>query len=325
VTRPTIQRRDFLAALTVLAAAPHATLATAQTYPTRLVKIVCAHAPGGAADQLSRIVADKMTKPLGQSIIIENRPGASTMVAAELVASAPPDGYTLLMATVTTLSINPSLHSKIKYSPLKDFSPVSIVASTPFFMGVANEVPAHTGAELIALAKAKPGTLNYGSSGQGTSSHLAGELFNQMAGIDMVHVPYQATSTRNNDLASGVIQVVFGNDLQTLAKAGRLRIIGVTSLHRLSGYPDIPTVAESADLPGYEASVAPAGTPAPIVARLQQSVAAAVSLPDVKKQVMVAVGGDTVGSSPAEFARVIRDDMAKWDKVIKQAHINPED
>ncbi|MBL0422670.1 tripartite tricarboxylate transporter substrate binding protein [Ramlibacter sp. AW1] len=319
-------RRHVLGALGAWAIAPYA---HAQAYPVRPIRIVCAHAPGGAADQLSRIVADRMAGLLGQPVVVENRPGASTMIAAEHVAAAPADGYTLLMATVTTLSINPTIQRKIRYSPLKDFAPVSIVASTPFFLGVGNDVPARTSAEVIALAKSMPGKLNYGSSGEGTSSHLAGELFNMMAGIQTVHVPYKATSARNNDLASGIIQMVFGNDVMALAKSGRVRVLGVTSSQRLSGYPEIPTVAEAANLPNYEASVwyglvAPAGTPAPIVATIQQAVAAILGQPEVKKQIMSSVGGEAVGSTPEAFARTIQADLVKWEKVIRQANVRTE-
>jgi tripartite-type tricarboxylate transporter receptor subunit TctC len=333
VTPIHLTRRDALAALGAMGLAGLARAqapAASAAYPSKLIKLVCAHAAGGAGDLLSRIVGDRMAGALEQPIIVENRPGASTMLAAEYVAAAPPDGYTVLMATVTTLSINPSLHTRLKYDPVKDFTPLSIVASTPFFLGVGNNVPAKSVADVIALAKAKPGALNYGSSGMGTSSHLAGELFNQMAGTKMVHVPYNATSTRNNDLASGVIQIVFGNDLQTLAKAGRLRIVGVTSAQRLSGYPDIPTVAEAGPLPGYEASVwygivGPAGLPAPIAARLQQAIAASVAGQDVQSRIMTAVGGDAVGSTSDQFRQTIASDLTKWNKVIKLAGIKPED
>lgn len=300
--------------------------AAAQQYPVKPIVLICAHAPGGAADQLSRIVAEGMRATLGQPVVVENRPGASTMLAAEAVARAPADGYTILMATVTTLSINPSLHRKLRYDPVKDFAPISVVASTPFFLGVNAQMPIGSVRDLVQAAKQKPGSLNYGSSGVGTSSHLAGALFTEMADVNMVHVPYKATSTRNSDLSSGVIQTVFGNDLLAFAKTGKVRILGVTSDQRLSGYPDIPTVAEAAGLPGYEASVwyglvAPAQTPPTIIAALHGAVKKALAQDGVRQQIMTALGGEPVGSTPEAFAKVIAADLDKWAKVIQRAGI----
>ncbi|MDX3907089.1 MAG: tripartite tricarboxylate transporter substrate binding protein [Pigmentiphaga sp.] len=294
-------------------------------YPDKPVRIVCAHAPGGAADQLSRIVADKLGQALRQTVIVENRPGASTMLAAEYVARAPGDGYTLLMATVTTLSINPSLYGHLRYDPVQDFAPVTVVASTPFFLAVNAAVPARTVTELIDLAKRQPRTLNVGSSGNGTSSHLAAELFNDMAGVQTVHVPYKATATRNNEMAAGVIQMTFGNDVMPVVNAGKARVLGVTSQKRLSGYPSIPTVAESG-VPGFEASVwyglvAPRGTPEAAIGTLHAALAKILADPDVKRQIMTAVGGETVANTPEAFAALIAADTAKWGKVIARAGV----
>jgi tripartite-type tricarboxylate transporter receptor subunit TctC len=302
----------------------------AQDYPTKIVRIICAHAAGGGADQLTRIVAEGLTTALGRPVVVENRPGAGTMIAAEYVAKTPADGYTLLMSTVTTLSINPSLYDKIKYDSVKDFAPITIVASTPFFLGATPSLPAKSVRDVIQLAKQKPNAMNYGSSGNGTSSHLAGELFNQMAGVRIVHVPYKATSTRAVDLASGMIELVFGNDLLPFARAGKVRILGVTSARRLSGYPEIPTVAEAGGLKNYEASVwygfvAPAGTPAPIVEKLNAAIKKTLARPEVKQIVMTALGGDVVGNSPEQFASVIKTDLQKWDQVIKRARIIASD
>lgn len=298
----------------------------AQDYPSKPIRLISAHAAGGGADQVSRIVSDHLAKLLRQPVVVENRPGASTMIAAEYVAQAPPDGYTILMATVTTLSINPSLFHKMRYDSIKDFAPVTIVASTPFFLGVNAGLPIRSVSDVIELAKRKPGSLNVGSSGNGTSSHLAGELFNDMAGVRTVHVPYKATSTRATDLVSGVIQLAFANDLLPFARAGRVRILGVTSSRRLSGYPDIPTVAEAGGLPGYEASVwyglvAPAGTPATIVEKVSEAVRTILAEADVKQKVMQTLGGEVVGNSPAEFAAQIKSDLAKWAQVIKRSNV----
>ena len=300
--------------------------AWAQDYPTKPIRLISAHAAGGGADQLSRIVSAEIMKTLPVPVVVENRPGASTMIAAEYVANAAPDGYTLLMATVTTLSINPSLFSKIRYDAVKDFAPVTVVASTPFFLGTHPSLPVKSVRDLIDLAKRKPGMLNVGSSGNGTSSHLAGELFNDMAGIRTTHVPYKATATRAVDLVSGMIQVAFANDILPFAQAGRVRILGVTSSRRLSGYPQIPTVAEAGGLPGYEASVwyglvAPARTPAPIVNKWYEGVKTALSDAELKQRIMTILGGEVVANSPAEFAAQIRADLGKWAQVIKRSNV----
>lgn len=302
----------------------------AQDYPSKPIRLISAHAAGGGADILSRIVATRLTSQFNRQVIVENRPGASTMLAAEQVARSPADGYTMLMATVTTLSINPGLYSKIKYDAVKDFAPITIVASTPFFLGASLNVSANSVVELIQLARQKPGALNYGSSGEGTSSHLAGELFNHMAGISMVHVPYKATTTRNTDLASGVIQLVFGNDIMPLARGGKVKILGVTSAQRLSGIPEIRTVADAGNVPGYEASVwyglvSPAGTPRAIVMQLNEAIRKSLQEIEVKQQVMNNLGGDVVGNSPEQFAAVISADLQKWGDVIKRSKISAPD
>lgn len=311
-----------LAAAVLLAIIPG--IAFGQDYPTKPIRLVSAHAAGGAADTLSRIVAEQLGTKLGQPIVVENRPGASTALAAEHVARAPADGYTILMATVTTLSINPTIMPNLKYDPVKDFAPIAVVASTPFFLGTNIDLPVTSVQELIKMAKQKPGKLNYGSSGNGTSSHLAGELFNDMANIKMLQIPYKATSARNTDLSSGIIQVVFGNDLLPFSETGKVRILGVTSKQRLSGHPEIPTVAETGNLPGYEASVwyglvAPAGTPPKIINRLSSTVHDIVFDPEVRKKIMSSIGGEAIGSSPEAFSDLIQSDTEKWRAVIKRA------
>jgi len=297
-----------------------------QDYPSKPIRLVSAHAAGGAADTLSRIVAELLGHKLGQPIVVENRPGASTALAAEYVARAPADGYTILMATVTTLSINPTIMPALKYDAIKDFAPITVVASTPFFLGTNVDLPVTSVQELIKMAKQKPGKLNYGSSGNGTSSHLAGELFNDMANINMLQIPYKATSARNTDLSSGIIQVVFGNDLLPFSETGKVRILGVTSKQRLSGHPEIPTVAEAGNLPGYEASVwygliAPRGTPSKVINRLSATIHDIVIDPKVKQKIMATIGGEAIGSSPEAFSDLIQSDTQKWRAVIKRAGI----
>ncbi len=301
-------------------------IALGETYPSKPIRLVSAHAAGGAADTLSRIVAEQLASRLGKPVVVENRPGASTALAAESVARAPNDGYTLLMATVTTLSINPTIMPKLQYDPLKDFAPVTVVASTPFFLGTNVNLPVKSVPELIRLAKENPGKLNYGSSGNGTSSHLAGELFNEMAQIKMVQIPYKATSARNTDLSSGIIQLAFGNDLLPFSETGKVRILGVTSKERLSALPDLPTVAEAGNLPGYEASVwyglvAPAGTPQDIIKRLSSTTHEILAESSVREKIMSTIGGEAIGSTPEEFSALIRSDMKKWAEVIRKAGI----
>jgi len=319
--RTTVRRG--IAALFMMGAAG----AFAQDYPTKAIRLVSAHAAGGGADSVARAVSDPLARLLGQPVIVENRPGASTMMAAEYVAKADPDGYTILMATVTTLSINPLLYEQIRYNPIKDFTPIINVASTPFFVGVNAAVPARNVNELIGLARAKPGALNYGSSGNGTSSHLAGELFNDLADVQMTHVPYKATSTRAADLSSGVIQAAFANDLLPFSRSGKVRILAVTSSKRLSAYPEIPTVAEAANLPSYEASVwyglvAPAGTPPRIVKKLHDAVKTVLAEPAVQQAIMNRLGGEVIGNSPEEFAAQIKADTDKWRRVVTRSKVS---
>ena len=305
----------------LLAAAP-----AAAAYPEKAIRIVSAHAAGGGADTVARTISGPLARRLGQTVIVENRPGASTMIGAEYVAQQPADGYTLLLATVTTLSINPLFYPNIRYNVEKDFAPVANLVSTPFFLGVTAGLPAKDAAEFVELVKSKPGALSYGSSGTGTSSHLAGELFNQMAGLQMLHVPYKATSTRGTELMAGVINAAFANDLQAHAQSGKVRLLGVTSAKRLEAFPDVPTVAESANMPGYEASVwyglvAPGGTPPDIVKKLNTELVAVLAEPEVRKTLTEILSGEVVGNTPEEFAAQIKSDAEKWAEVVKRAGI----
>lgn len=314
--------RHFLTAAACAAALVAAHAARSEDYPTRPVRLICPQAAGGPTDFLSRIIADKLSQSLGQQVIVDNRPGASTMIGAELVARAKPDGYTLLMGTVTTLSINPSLFAKMPYDPLKDFEPVSVVAKIPFFLIVSNTLAAHNVPELIALAKAQPGKLNYGSPGNGTSPHLVGALFVKAAGVDILHVPYKGTAAAVVDLESGLIQMMFDAGALPHIKSGAVRGIGVTTAHRAAAAPDIPTLAEQG-LPGFEASLwngvlAPRGTPKDIVAKLHDAVVLAMKAPDARAKIETA-GGEPVASTPDEFAALIKSDTAKWAQVVNDS------
>jgi len=250
------------------------------------------------------------------------------MIGAELVAKAKPDGYTLLMATVTTFALNPSLFAKMTYDPLRDFAPISLVARTPFFLLVSNKLPATSVAELIALAKAQPGALNYGSPGTGTSPHLVGALFAKMAGIDIRHVPYKAQAAAAVDLESGLIQLSFDGGGLPRIQNGQVRGLGVTTQHRIAAAPGIPTLAEQG-LPGFEASLwtgiaAPAGTPADVIAKLHTAVARAMQAPDARRRIEVA-GGEAVGGTPQDFALLIKADQDKWANVVRESGVKIEE
>src|SRR4051812_48707441 len=295
-------------------------LAQAQGYPTHSIRLIVPFPPGGATDILARAVAQRWTETLGQAVVVDNRPGAGGNIGSDLVAKAAPDGYTLLMGTVGTHAVNPSLYSQMPYDHIKDFAPVILVAAVPNVMEVNPSVPAKTVAEFIAYAKANPGKINFASSGSGTSIHLAGELFKVMTGVQMTHVPYKGSAPALSDLMGGQVQVMFDNLPPSLPqiKAGKLRALAVTSAQRAPALPDVPTVAE-AGLPGYEASswfgvLAPAGTPPAVIARLNGEVAKWLATPDAKER-MLATGANAIGGSPEDFAAHIRSETAKWAKV----------
>ena len=296
--------------------------ATAQAYPTKPIRIIVPFPPGGATDILARAVGLELTKALGQPVPIENHGGAGGNIGADMVAKSAPDGYTLVMATVGTHAINMSLYSKMPYDTVKDFAPVTLVASVPNVLVVHPSVPVKTVTDLIELAKAKPGQINFASSGNGTSIHLSGELFKTMAGVSMVHVPYKGSAPAVADLLGGQVQLMFDNMPSSLPhiKAGKLRAIAVTSAKRSPALPDLPTIAE-AGLPGYEASswfgvLAPAGTPREIITRLNQTIVASLRTPAMNER-LSSQGAEPVGNTPEQFASFIQAEIAKWAKVIK--------
>ena len=314
-------------ALTVIVAgtAPVA----AADYPTKPIRLVVPFPPGGTTDILARAVAQKLSETWNQQVIVDNRPGAGGNIGADLVAKAPPDGYTLVMGTVGTHAINPNLYSKMPYDHVKDFSPVILVAGVPNVLVVNPSLPVHSVKELIDYAKANPGKLNFASSGNGTSIHLSGELFKTMAGVQMTHVPYKGSAPALADLMGGQVQLMFDNLPSSLGliKGGKLRAIAVTSTTRAAALPDVPTIAESG-LPGFEASswfgvLAPAGTPHDIVAKLNGTIAAWLATPDAKEK-LLAQGAIAAGGSPEDFAQHIDRETAKWAKVVKAsgAHID---
>jgi len=293
-------------------------------FPTKPVRLVVPFPAGGTTDILARAAAQKLSETLGQQVIVDNRPGAGGNIGAELVAKAPADGYTLLMGTVGTHAINPSLYAKMPYDHVKDFAPVILVAGVPNVLVVNPDLPFKTVADVVAYAKANPGKLNFASSGSGTSIHLSGELFKVMAGVQMTHVPYKGSAPALTDLIGGQVQLMFDNLPSALPqiKGGKLRAVAVTSTTRAAALPDVPTVAESG-LPGFESSswfgiLAPAGTPKDIIAKINTDVQKWLSTPEAKEK-LLGQGAIAAGGSPDEFAKHIQAETAKWAKVVKES------
>jgi len=313
-----ILRRAALGALALLLAGG----AWAQPYPTKSIRLVVPFPAAGTTDILAREVAQRLSVSFGQSVVVDNRPGAAGNIGSDMVAKSAPDGYTLLMGTVGTHAINPSLYAKMPYNHVKDFVPIVLVAGVPNVLEVTPSLPVNSVADLIKLAKEKPGQLNFASSGSGTSIHLSGELFKTMTGVDMMHVPYKGSAPALTDLMGGQVQLMFDNLPSSLAqiKAGKLRAIAVTSAQRSPALPNIPTIAESG-LPGFEASswfglLAPAGTPPAIVARVNADVNEWLQTAEAKEK-LLAQGAIPAGGTPEQFAAHIRVETEKWDKVVK--------
>ena len=300
-----------------------ATSAPAQ-YPTKPIKLIVPFPPAGSTDLSARAVAGKLGERLGQPVIIENKPGAGGNIGTDVVAKAPPDGYTLLVGTVGTHAINPSLYSKMPYDHIKDFVPVILLSSTPNVLVVYPGLPVNSVADVIKLAKAKPGELNFASSGSGTSIHLSGELFKSMAGLQMTHIPYKGSGPMQIDLISGQVNMSFDNLSAAMAqiKGGKLKALAVTGKQRSPMLPDVPTVAESG-LPGYEAIswngvFAPAGTPKEIVDKLAREIDAILKTPETRK-FFAEQGGEVGGGTPDQLAAFVRAETAKWSKVVKES------
>ena len=303
-------------------------LALAQgAWPNKPVRIVVPFAPGGTTDILARVLAPELSKAFGQSFVVENRAGAGGNIGAEAVAKSPGDGYTLLMGTVGTHGINKSLYDKLPYDPQKDFVPITLVAGVPNVMVMSTRRAQALGitsvAEFVKYAKANPGRLNMASSGNGTSIHLAGELFKSRTGVFMTHIPYRGSGPALTDLLAGAVDVMFDNLPSAMPhiQSGGLKAFAVTSAVRSTALPDVPTVAEAGNLAGFEASswfglLAPTGTPADVVNRIQQETAKSLNLPAVKER-LLAQGAIPSGNTPAEFARLIDAETTKWATVVK--------
>lgn len=314
----------FLAKLLLLLALPCAALA--QTWPSKPVHLVVTFAAGGGADFIARAVAPKLGEGLGQSIVVENKAGANGTIGADAVAKAAPDGYTLLVGAAGTMVVAPHLMSNMPFDTFKAFAPVALLADSPFVVAVNPSVKANSIKELIALAKASPKKLNFGSSGVGGSPHLAGELFKRMAGVDMIHVAYKGLAPAITDLLGGQIQLIFA-DVGLVAPhlaSGRLRGLAVTGSQRSGTLPALPTVAE-AGVPGYAAGTwygvfAPAGTPPAIVARVSADIHTALAQPELHRMI-ASKGNEPVGSNPAQFADFLRAEYDKWGQLIREAKI----
>jgi tripartite-type tricarboxylate transporter receptor subunit TctC len=318
-------RRFIILACCALVALP----AYAQDYPRRPVRLVVPFPPGGGNDIVARAVAQELGKSLGQQFVVDNRAGAGGAIGAELAARSPADGYTLFLGGVGSHVVNPSLHAKLSYDPIRDFAPVALIASAPSVLVVNPSLQATSIAEFTALAKANPGKLNYASNGNGSSAQLAAVLYESMAGVRMVHVPYKGVAPALVDLMSGEVQLMFGTLVAILPhiKAGRLRALAVTGRNRSALLPEVPTLAESG-LPGYEAGswygiLAPAGTPGAIVARLNAEINAAIRQPEVRER-LAAEGAEVLGGTPADFASHIKAELSRMGKLMREAGVRME-
>ena len=296
----------------------------AQQYPTKAIRFVVPFAPGGPTDIMSRALAEQLTARLGQQLVVDNRSGAGGSIGTPIAARATPDGYTIVIGHIGTLAINVSLYPKLEYDPVKDFAPISLIATLPLGLFVNANVPAKSVAELVALAKAKPGQLNFGSAGNGSAIHMAGAMFKTMAGIDIVHVPYKGNAASLADLVAGRVHIMFSNLLTTAphVKAGRLRALGISTAKRSPQAPDLPTIAESG-VPGYDYApwygiLAPARTPRAIIMRLNREIGEVVNAPDMKARFRKQ-GIDLVSSTPEEFAALIRREILKWREIVKKS------
>lgn len=300
--------------------------AVAQTYPVKPIRILIAQAPGSATDNVSRVLSGKLAEQLGQQLVIEARPGAGGAVGTEAAARAPADGYTLFMANNSTHGSNPAVYKKLPYDAIKDFSPIILIASTPYVLTAHPSLPVKTVKELVALAKKRPGELNYGSAGNGSTHHLSGELLNMMAGIKLVHVPYKGTTPALTGLVSGEVSVMFFTvvGIEPHAKSGRARVLAVTTPKRAPLMPELPTMAE-AGFPGFEVTswfglLAPAGTPAAVVTRINAETTKALALPEVSGA-LKKLGFGAVGGTPEQFATHIKSEVARFTKLVKATGI----
>ncbi|MGH7185136.1 MAG: Bug family tripartite tricarboxylate transporter substrate binding protein [Pseudomonadota bacterium] len=307
-----------------------ASTSSGQAYPTRPVRFICPYVAGGAGDIFTRTIAQKLTEALGQSVVVDNRPGANGGIGTDLVAKAAPDGYTLLMGNSGPLAVNPVLYKKVPYDPVKDFAPITQGTTYMYVLVVPAALPVTSLNEFTALLKSKPGQLTYGSTGVGGGNHLSGELFNLMTGTKSIHVPYTGSAAALAALLGGQLNYMFDTVITAvpLIRAGRLRAFGVTARTRAISLPDVPTL-DAQGLKGFEltqwqAIAAPAGTPKPVVELLHREIVEALKKPDVMDRLATQGGSELVGNTPGEFAQVIKSDLAKYAKLVKAAGIQPQ-
>lgn len=299
----------------------------AQNYPSRPIRFICPYVPGGAGDIFTRTIAQKLTEALGQSVVVDNRPGANGGIGTDIVAKAQPDGYTLLMGNSGPMTVNPVLYKKVPYDPIRDFAPVTQGTSYQYVLVVPPSLAASNLKEFIGVLKAKPGQLTYGSTGIGGGNHLSGELFNLMTGTHSIHVPYTGSAAALAALLGGQLNYMFDTIITAVphVRAGKLHALGVTARKRASSLPEVATLDEQGlkgfELTQWQAVVAPGGTPKPIVDLLYREVARALKAPDVVERLATQGGTDLVGNTPEEFAQVIKSDLAKYAKLVKAAGI----
>ena len=300
--------------------------AQAQTWPTKQpIKFIVVYPPGGASDVTARLIATKLSESIGQSVNVENKPGANGIIATEFVAKSPPDGYTLLMANLGPNAINPVIYKKLPYDAIKDFSAITLTTLVPQFIVVSPSLPIYSVNDLISYAKANPGKVTFASAGNGASNHLSGELFNAMAGIKMQHIPYKGDAPGLVDVMAGQVNVALPTAIAAAphVRSGKLRALAVTSTKRLPSFPDVPTVAET--LPGFEAVswggvMVPAGTPQPIINRLNTEILNILKMPDIAEK-LNGLGAEIVGSSPQQFDAYVKSEIAKWGKVARDNQV----
>jgi len=320
-------KRLLLRTVCALAALP--SISWAQNYPAKTVRFVVPFVAGGPTDIQGRLLGEKLGQRLGQQFIIDNRGGANGNIGMDLAAKSPPDGYTLVIATVGTWAVNPSLYKQMPYDPVKDFAPIMQVSSSPGVLIVHPSVPVKSVKDLVALARAKPGKLDYGSSGVGGFGHISGALFCLMTKTEMVHIPYKSSAPSLTDLIAGQIQVLFNNAISTVPfiKSGQARALAVTSLKRMQALPDLPTIDESGvkgyDNSSWSAVAAPAGTPRDIIMKLNGELNQILKLPDLQEK-NAAVGADPVGGTPEQFGAYLKSEIAKFARVVKEAKISAQ-
>jgi tripartite-type tricarboxylate transporter receptor subunit TctC len=296
--------------------------AHAQTWPVKPLKIISPYSPGGLGDLVPRGIASGLSERLGQQVIVENRPGASQIIGMQMAARSPADGYTLVYGSVTSLAINPSAHQSLPYDPVKDFAPISLAVTTPLYLVLHPTVPAKSVKDLIAIARTQPGKLTFASGGNGSSNHLAGELFKSLARVDLLHVPYKGAGPAMTDVMAGHVDLMFGAAGLSESQAGKVKLLAVTSAKRSPLASEVPTVAESG-VPGYEATIwfgllAPAGTPSAIIDRLSKEVGEVLAQPKLRQQFSTI---QLTPSTPQQFAALIAREIPKWRKVIQGARI----